>query len=93
MSTGKFKTAGDSVSRAQTVTPHDDDDIDLGFPATNPTAIYLDEAGDVAVMDLAGNVEVYESLAAGVWHRMGYRRVMDTDTTVSAGKIKAGWAG
>lgn len=74
-----------SISQILTVTP--DDDADLSAPAR---AIYLETAGDVALITTGGTEITLKGLAVGAWHPILVQRIKATGTTVAAGGIKVG---
>ncbi len=67
------------------VTPHDSNEID-GVPTVG---VYVGVAGDVNVIDAAGNEVLLKNLAAGLWHPIGCTHVKSTDTTAT--DIRAGY--
>lgn len=71
-----------------------DDSNDLTSVASGDYAhadyLYVGSSGDVNVTRVSGGDEVYEGMAAGVWHPMPpFTRVKATSTTASG--LKAGY--
>lgn len=66
----------DPITSAFEITPDDDSDL-----ADVATGLYVGTSGDVAVI-LANDTQevVLPNLAAGVWHPMCVKRVLDTGT-------------
>lgn len=62
------------------------DTVDLPFSAT---AIYVDVAGTLAVLDAYGNATSYAGLTPGMWHPMSVARIKSTGTTATGLKIGA----
>ena len=60
------------------VTPDDDTDL-----AVIPRALYVGTGGDLAIRDMAGNVEVRKNVPAGTEISFRAVRVMATGTTAS----------
>ncbi|MEP3071508.1 hypothetical protein [Maricaulis sp.] len=96
MATKRRNTSGDAVQSIQDVTPHDTNAI-TGDGGAHPTALFIGEAGlAITIKDMDGNTITFaaDTLAVGVWHRMAFTHVMNTDTgAFTAGNIKAGWCG
>jgi hypothetical protein len=60
------------------ITPDDNNDL------ANPTrGIYVGSAGDVAVVMVNGESVTFSTLAAGIVHPIGVKRVKSTGTTAA----------
>jgi hypothetical protein len=70
-----------SIKNAAACTPSDDTDL------VNPTrALYVGGTGDVTVIFVGGkdaDTVTLTDLAAGIWHPMQVRRILQTGTTAT----------
>ncbi len=63
------------------VTPSNTDSIKLA--GKWPRALYVGVSGDVTITTLSGTNVTIDSLAAGVWHPIMYKKVRSTGTTAT----------
>lgn len=77
----------DVLTGGVTVVP--DDDANIVFPngTTCSKAVYVDVAGDVAVVMADGSELLFNDLAAGVFHRLSVRQIFNTGTTATGIKV------
>ena len=76
-----------SIRDFKAVTPSDSQDV----PSPNRVrGLYVGTSGDVAVImlgDVAEEVKILPSLAAGIWHSMNVKRVMAAGTTATGIRV------
>ncbi len=69
------------------VTPSDT--VNITFPTGTPygRAIYVDVTGDVAALMADGTTVTFADVAAGVFHKIGVKRINSTGTTATGIKV------
>lgn len=83
------KTDSGTAIMSRSVTPHDTNDI-TGVDVLGPcNALYIGVTGNITIVTPEGQDQLYENLAAGVYHPIAATKVKSTGTTAT--KIVAGW--